>query len=208
MTRNVLSLKTDSTGDGRKHRLMSLASLPREKKKKKKYLKLITKSKNHGKVQHLFCKGKAKLGSSCQVPLVSASPQPTAAHTQLQRDGHGGAPAALLVPPPHWGPPRPHTRAGASTRGPSRSPPGPGSRTPPAVPQRGGRLTKWRAGGRRRYLSALTGGLRSRITATAAAPLAYCAMPAAWHCRASPRLPGRSRGRASSGGGPWSCRLP
>lgn len=32
-------------------------------------------------------------------------------------------------------------------------------------------------GRRRRYLSALTGGLRSRMTATAAAPLAYCAMP-------------------------------
>lgn len=54
----------------------------------------------------------------------------------------------------------------------------------------------------RRYLSALTGGLRSRMTATAAAPLAYCAMPNP--CRSSPATqPGpapAATGRPHGGG--------
>lgn len=68
--------------------------------------------------------------------------------------------------------PRPHLSCGETERG--HRLPEPRRQTPSrAVPasQNGGR--------RRRYLSALTGGLRSRMTATAAAPLAYCAMPSA-----------------------------
>lgn len=94
--------------------------------------------------------------------------------------------------------PHPDRQGRASSRegaGRHRSPPSAGSALPlrsggagqgrPPQEMAGGRR-RWggRTGRARRYLSALTGGLRSRMTATAAAPLAYCAMPSA---RDSPR---------------------
>lgn len=153
-----------------------------------------------GKLSSKACVSSVK-ASSEQRPLSRRSPTHTCSGT-----GTGVPRPYSSSLRPSGDPPGPLTRRGPPPGGRAAAPGAGKPNAPGRAPAR--RPPHEMAGGRRRYLSALTGGLRSRITATAAAFLAYCAMPAPCHRRTRPWGPGRSWGRARSGGGPFSCRLP
>lgn len=201
--RNTLSFWTASREDDRKHRLVSLTPW---KKPNWNPLEIITKSRSHGKVQHGFCQGRSKL-SLKQVPewclqssadaFRGACPAAGRGLTPARRGGPLGQDESQSENPP----PRSPREGQPQDRACGRSIP-----MAPAQARSGGagrERPPQEMAGARRYLRALTGGLRSRMTATEAAPLVYCAMTSARRC---PRRPGTPARPAPAGLRPQSGR--